>query len=359
MKVALFARHFQEYTARLANALAPHCEVRLIVEAKTLNTQWPIDRIGLSPAVRISPYNFYTRQGGHFSIPKAVAELRAFRPDVVHLQEVPDNVTSTMALAARAFSKVVVTVHDPSPHGGGDSAVGAFTRTLRNAARRAAHMIVVHGERCRGEFLSISNRDPESVISEFHGPLMSPVAITPASGRTCLMFGRMYFYKGLDVLLDASDRLQQAGVAHRVVLAGRGPEMDRLGDRAKAMPQVEVLNAYIDADEAQRLFRDTAVVVLPYRDATQSGVVASAFGNGRTVIASAVGGIPDVVRDGENGLLVPPGDPDALASAIRRVLDDPALSARLNAGVVTSIQGDMAWGRIGERMAAHYRRLLE
>ena len=87
-------------------------------------------------------------------------------------------------------------------------------------------------------------------------------------------------------------------------------------------------------------------MVLPYVSATQSGVVQLAFGYGLPVIASRVGGLPDVVRDGETGLLVPPGDPVALAAAIVRFFRDD-----MGPGMRASIAADQArfsWQRMVE-----------
>lgn len=78
------------------------------------------------------------------------------------------------------------------------------------------------------------------------------------------------------------------------------------------MPNVDFENRFVLHNEVPELFARAKFVVLPYLDGTQSGVVPMAFAFGRTCIVSSVGSIPEVVKNDENGLLVPPGDENAL-----------------------------------------------
>jgi len=123
------------------------------------------------------------------------------------------------------------------------------------------------------------------------------------------------------------------------------------------MATVETIEAYISPADTSTLFQSAEVVALPYKDATQSGVLASAFGNRRPVVASATGGIPDVVTDGVNGLLVPPGDATALADALERVLTSTSLAASLTDGAGQTADGFLSWDHIAEGLVASYRRI--
>jgi glycosyltransferase involved in cell wall biosynthesis len=167
----------------------------------------------------------------------------------------------------------------------------------------------------------------------------------------------MWAYKGLDVFIDAIDLLVRRGVRHEAIVAGRGPEMTRLGARMEAMPTVKTMNAYISAKDTGELFQSATVIALPYKDATQSGVLASAYGNSRPVVASATGGIPDVVTDGANGLLVPPGNAVALADALERILTSKSLAATLTDGARRTAAGAMNWDRIAEGLLGSYGKL--
>jgi glycosyltransferase involved in cell wall biosynthesis len=100
------------------------------------------------------------------------------------------------------------------------------------------------------------------------------------------------------------------------------------------------------------------VLVLPSAYEEMGSVLTEAMASGLPVVASDVGGIPEVVRHGETGLLVPPGDVDALAAALDRLVADAGLRARLSAGARARAAG-YAWPRLAARVAAVYARVRE
>ena len=158
------------------------------------------------------------------------------------------------------------------------------------------------------------------------------------SGRTVLFFGYVRPYKGVHTLLDAFARVS-ASLDATLVVVGEFYEpsrpyvehIERLGLGEK----VRLVDRYVSDEEVGLYFSAADVAVLPYGSATQSGVVQVAFAFDTPVISTAVGGIPEVVKDGVNGLLVPPNDPDALAAAILRYFEEglaDKLSANIRAG---------------------------
>lgn len=249
-----------------------------------------------------------------------------------------------------------MTVHDPLPHSGSDSLVArGFARGL-DRIRTVASAYHVHGAYCEA---ALRNRlaTAKPILSTAHGIILvpSPVDRAPAESR-CLFFGRMEAYKGLDVLLDAIDLLpEEHGLTF--VLAGRGPELERLRPRLAAYPAIELIDKYLPPVEAVRQFQRARFVVVPYRDATQSGVISAAIGSGKPVIASRVGGLADAVDENRSGLLVPPGDPAALAAAITATMDDD-LRRRLGAGAQAAAAGRFAWEAIAADLFELYAQLL-
>lgn len=158
---------------------------------------------------------------------------------------------------------------------------------------------------------------------------VSPLPFDPP---VVLLLGRLVSEKGFDVALRACVNVTRELPDMRVVLAGDGPERDALAalvDELGLGDTVERLGG-VPMDEVAAVLRRATVVVVPSRYEEPFGLVAVEAGlAGRPVVAGRVGGLPEVVEDGQNGLLVPPDDPDALAGAVLTVLRDPALAARL------------------------------
>jgi glycosyltransferase involved in cell wall biosynthesis len=145
----------------------------------------------------------------------------------------------------------------------------------------------------------------------------------PPAPRRVLFFGYVREYKGLPTLIEAMARVAP-GV--QLVVAGEIYHHDAshyraLAARAGVGDRVVFLDRFLAAREVACCFATSELVVLPYWEASQSAVVPLAMASGRGVVATAVGGLPDLVRDGETGILVPPRDPGALAAAIACGLD--------------------------------------
>ncbi len=160
----------------------------------------------------------------------------------------------------------------------------------------------------------------------------------PVDAQVILLFGFVRPYKGLQHLLAALPAVRQRLPNVRLVIAGEfwGDKMSYLAQIARLGLEeaVVVRDAYIPNEQVASYFAAANVVVLPYVHATQSAVVPLAFGYKRPVITTRVGGLPELVRDGENGLLVPPQDSTALADAICRYFEqglEKPLSANLAA----------------------------
>lgn len=361
LRVLLYAPHFAEYALRLAEALAARADVMLICERRNLVAEATPDLV-----TRVRRRVALATFDGSAGMPAGPLARRVrlpwlvsrFRPDIAHVQEQADCPTAAMLTRLSCRVPVVLTVHDPRPHTGSDTAYVERGSAARERLRAQAAAYHVHGAFCERELRS-SRRVDIPLLSTAMGVHFVPPAdaIRAPEPRTLLFFGRMEAYKGLETLLDAADILRSQGERCRLIVAGGGPDLARLASRLRS-PDIEQHAGFIAHDQAIALFQRAALVVAPYRDATQSAVVAAAFGNGRPVVASSIGGLTDSVMHGRDGLLVPPDDPTALAAALAPLLADEAKIEALATGVAAKVRDELDWAKIAARLEPFYRNVL-
>ncbi len=357
-RILMVAPHFEEYALRLSAALAAHAEVLLVIDTGVLATEFAERDMPSHTRLRLSHSSFATPA----ELVRLLAELRRFRPDVLHWQEpsgfIKAGFAAASVTAARRATRTAVTIHDPVPHAGRDARVAARLAALRRFTRRRVDRLFLHGPACvaqyQQDYLRSAKPDARVRLTE-HGILLPPPTRNPAPTRfRALMFGRMEAYKGLDTLAAALEILARKGQPVAIHIAGNGPELDRLEPRLSQLPGATVTNMFVPARSLVEHIGEATCVLLPYEEASQSGVLAAAFAGGRFVIATHVGGLVDLVGHGSNGLLVPPDDPAALAAALAQAADGPSLCRRLCDGAAETAAQRLDWGRIAEQLLLDY-----
>lgn len=357
-RIMMIAPHFEEYALRLSVALADHADVLLIINTAVLEAEFAGRVMPSHPRLNVRHSAFASAA----ELVRLIAAMRRFRPDVLHWQEPSGLIKAAFAavtvLAASRSARTAVTIHDPVPHAGRDSRVAARLARLRRFTRARVDRLFLHGPACldqyQRDYLRSARLDPRVRLTE-HGVLLPPPEHRPSPPAfRALMFGRMEAYKGLDTLAAALELLSGEGRDLRIDIAGLGPEMDRLEPRLRQLPGVTATNLFVPAASLIDRIGAASCVVLPYKEASQSGVLAAAFAGSRFVIASNVGGLVDLVEHGNNGLLVPPDDPAALAAALTRAATDPALRERLSEGAARTAAKRLNWRRIAAQLLADY-----
>ena len=167
-------------------------------------------------------------------------------------------------------------------------------------------------------------------------PVLSPLS---ADGPV-LSVARLVPEKGLDMVIEAC-----AAAGRPLVIAGCGPEQAALEALAAALGADVRFTGLLGREALDELYREASVVVLGSRREGLPNVLLEAMAHGRPVVATPVGGIPDLIDDGVNGMLVPVGDPVALAAVLRRLTADPAQGVRLGAAARRTAEG-FEWSRV-------------
>ncbi len=250
--------------------------------------------------------------------------LPAARPRVLTMHNVIRREAVDQRLADRMDAVIVHTRHGAELLGGGEN----------------VHVIP------HGAFEHLTHQADERPL---------PPELAQVERPVVLYFGVVRPYKGVDVLVEAFQQVEDA----ELWVVGRplGVSMERL--RRLAPPgRVRFVERYVTDAELPAFFRRADVVALPHRNVDVSGVLFAGLAFGKAMVLSDVGGFSELVADHGAGLLVPPGDSDALAGAISGLLADPEERRRLEALAVAAASGPYSWDRIAEQTNAVYERVL-
>ncbi|MFZ4604528.1 MAG: glycosyltransferase family 4 protein [Caulobacterales bacterium] len=287
-----------------------------------------------SLGARYAPVSTYRRAAGALRFDRLATARAALHRTVA--EHAIDTVVTLMPhvwtpIAASGLSQLgarhVVVIHDAETHPGDPS--GWIARYADTAARHA-DLVVYLSRAVAGR---AEGRHPRSIIL-FHPLLELPHAPIPQRSASAslriLFFGRILAYKGLDLLIAACEQLRARGRRIDLTVAGEGnldPWRDRLNQLGAA-----IQNDWLTEHDLRTLLGNADLVAAPYKEASQSGVVALALGAGVPVLATPVGGLIEQVRNGENALVASAPSADAIAEAIDRVCVDPSLLQRLKMG---------------------------
>ncbi len=234
----------------------------------------------------------------------------------------------------RQGQRVLLAIHDALPHPG-DSF--PFWRQHFRLDLAATDGIVVMSEAVAEIMASVYRYPAEST---FFMPLPAPDFARPApraapAGRPWRLtfFGRIRDYKGLDLLADAyADIHRRFPVTLRIVGEGHVAALDTLS----ALPGVTIEQRWVPEADVVQLFAGTDLLVLPYREASQSGILATALALGVPTVATPVGGLTEQIVSRTSGLLAQAATGPAVAEALAALLCDPDLYARCSAGALAA-----------------------
>jgi len=157
-----------------------------------------------------------------------------------------------------------------------------------------------------------------------------------------LFFGRIARYKGLELLCEALQLLREASVPFQLRVVGDGPLPACLSGLRESQ-DVEVVNRFVSETEIEPLFRATDVLVAPYVDASQSGVIPLSFAFGVPAVCTPVGGLTEQVSHERNGLVAGRVDARAVADCLIELQRDPGLLARLSRGALHTASSELDW----------------
>lgn len=282
--------------------------------------------------------------------------IKQFKPDIIHFETFSLRAIG-MLFFLKAFKNVCITIHDPVPHSGEDSWKVSLPRNFFFSAP-GKKKYLFYSQFARQQFEENFKKHKEQVAVLQLGPygylqkLMKPEEETQK--KHILFFGRLSVYKGLDDLLAAMPAVFKEFPNEKLVIAGKRHNDFAIDDQVikKYNNNITLIDRHIPNDELATLIQEAKFIVCPYKDATQSGVLMTAFGLKTPVIATNVGSFPEFIIDNVNGLMVPPNDPEKLAEGIKHALrNDHYKTLAKN---INGTKGEDYWNRNTEILLHAY-----
>lgn len=297
---------------------------------------------------------------------RAVADLlRSLGTDIVHVQCVGPNGFYALWAAQDAKMPLVVTTQGERTMDAGQLYQKSLAAnwTLKRLLRRADYVTA-----CSQQTLDDAKAFAGPKVAEsrtvYNGIDLSEfdADMTPyAPPRPYILgIGRVVPQKGFDILIDAYARLvYRLPDAPDLIIAGDGPERERLKAQAEALGlsgRVHLIGR-ADRPQAVRLFHGCECFVLPSRQEPQGIVSLEAMACAKPIVAARVGGVPEIVLDGETGLLFPGGDAVTLANTLEAMLADRGRAARMGRAGRARAEAEFTWKRIADQYFEIYRQV--
>jgi glycosyltransferase involved in cell wall biosynthesis len=229
----------------------------------------------------------------------------------------------------------------------------ALKKSATKFILRRVDSIIVHSEQEKRALLELN---PKAVVKKHLLPLFEYEATATErhdnSTLHLLFFGFVRPYKGLDILLDAIGILKDHDISLKIAGEFWHDKDDYLAliDGLDISDKVEIIDRYVSDDEMSQYFSLSDLVVLPYKKSITSGIIATAYGFKKPVLATNVGGFSEVIQDGCTGRIVAPDDPQALADGIVWFLKNKQINFAENISAFAAQK--MSWSSLADMIEA-------
>jgi glycosyltransferase involved in cell wall biosynthesis len=293
---------------------------------------------------------------------KSVKFINKLKPDIIHFDDVSLRMVFVLQYISNSIP-IILSIHDPNPHFGEENWRKTYSRKI---FYRKTDKIIIHNKIFKKSFCIKNNFEKTSVVSI---PLGACTVYKDWTKRLkgkkekfkkILFFGRISKYKGIEIFYKAIPMISKQIKNMSFIIAGKVrdnyqiPSEPILYNNAK----IKIFNEYISNKKVSELFNDSKFVVCPYTDASQSGVILTAYAFGKPVIASNVGALSEYVINEKTGYLIKPNDPNVLALKIIKLLKDTKKQKYMKKNIGKLIKTTLSWEKIANKTIKLYNSYL-
>jgi glycosyltransferase involved in cell wall biosynthesis len=343
------------YTSQLSEALSRNNQVSVItpvgVDKSLFDRSVKLISIPVGNDMRNAIINtlYITRMFNFLKV------IQKEDPDIIHFQTTHNFWASIFLPLLRKY-KIVTTLHEVGAHFG-------FSYCYKNKIARRLHLkyshgLIVHGEKEKKKLMNLGVKKRCYIIPHGEYSFFMRYGREGIKERDAILFfGRIHSYKGLEYLLKAEPLITKELPNTKIIIAGEG-DLKSYDKLKIATHNIEIYNKFIPNGNVSEFFQMSKVIVLPYIEASQSGIIHIAFAFKKPVVATNVGCIPEVVEDGKTGFIVPPRNPEALAEAIIKLLKDDELRKEMGENAYKKTKEELSWDKIAEKTIEVYEDIL-
>jgi len=349
IRVVLYPSAFIDYSIQLANGLSKNADVLLILPKKKVSKEnlKKINKKVKSVIINKPRSRYLTSVVWSIKILKLI---RDFNPNIIHLQH-----GTLWFLPILPFMKkyqIVATLHDIKPHPGEETLLTRFNMWM---IRKFSDKAIVHSNTLKQLLRKTYNYyRPIYVIKHGNFNILRGYTKIKEEKNWILFFGRIWEYKGLRYLIKAEPLIRKKIRDFKIVIAGRGENFDKYLRLIKNRDNFLIFNEFITEKRLTELFQKSSIVVLPYIEASQSGIIPVAYQFKKPVISTDVGALSDVIAHNKTGLLIKPKNVKQLADAIIYLLQRPMLRKKMGLEGYRFAQKELSWEKIAKKTIEAY-----
>ena len=359
MKILIFSCGFIDYTIGLANSLSAKHEVRLCLPKNSIEDRYDetindkIDFISFDMPRHRSLHNIFLMR-------RIYKLIKAFNPEIIHLQS-EGHLYFSILHPLLKDCKILNTVHDPKTHPGEKE--NFIVKLLERFNSFFIDEYIVHGDNLKSELSKSRNIDYKKISIINHGDYNLyhhwSKKKTKKETDTILFFGRIWKYKGLDYLIRAQPIISKYMPNAKIIIAGRGENIKKYTRQIKDLNKYEIYNYRISNEQTASLFERSSLVVLPYIEGSQSGIIHLAYSFGKPVVATRVGSLHENIYNFKSGILVDPKDYRQLAASIIVLLRNKKQLNKMSLFARNLSLNEYSWNTLSDKTANLYNEVLK
>lgn len=342
------------FAARLMASLRPR-GVEFLVVTSHHDRELPDAAVYEGIAIRRLPFRAAIEGRDVKAFVRAIGETTAikheFGPDLIHMNAIGPSAIFHLRTQAASTAPLVVTLQQEVLATQSGAAGTVLSQILDSAAHVVGCSIPVL-DQVRATQPQVSARS-SCIYNGLDAPPLAPAPLPSTPHLVCV--GRLVPAKGFDVAIRAFAHLASRYPHAQFTIAGDGVMRDELVALAASLSVADrvTFRGWVDPDDVPGLLNEATAVVMPSRREGMPMVAVQAAWMARPLIATSAGGLAEIVVDGRTGLIVPPEDPEAIAAAASRLIEDRGLAGRLGSSARQHVAALLDWDAI----ASSYHRL--